>query len=142
MYTLFEAGIPSYNTEDEQRFISENYVKATNISIDYAVMENSPNVFVLPASFDWNDLGTWGSLYDKISRQTGENVAVNARLETRNADGNMIYTGSNKIVCIEGLDDFIIVDRDDVLLIMPKEKEQEIKDLRARIGDQFGDHHI
>ncbi|MEG1266416.1 MAG: mannose-1-phosphate guanylyltransferase, partial [Myroides sp.] len=68
MYQLFQAGYSTFNTSEEKQFITENYSKAENISIDYAVMEKADNVFILPATFDWNDLGTWGSLYDKLPK--------------------------------------------------------------------------
>ena len=68
LYSLFVRGMPVYNSEFEQAFIQDNYGKAENISVDYAIMEKSENVFVLAATFDWNDLGTWGSLYDKLDK--------------------------------------------------------------------------
>ena len=74
MYGLFNEGFDKLNTEAEADFVAENYGKSENISIDYAVMENAKNVFVLPATFDWNDLGTWGSLYDKLPKDANENA--------------------------------------------------------------------
>ena len=127
MYSLFEKGYEVYNTESEQVFIDENYAKSENISIDYAVMENAENVYVLPATFDWNDLGTWGSLHDKLEKDDNNNAVVNAKVLMENASNNIIRTDKDKTVVIEGLDNFIIVDRGDVLLIYPKDKEQDIK---------------
>ena len=80
MYHLFTKGNLVYNTPDEDQFISTHYEKAENISVDYAIMEVSTDVYVISATFDWNDLGTWGSLYDKISDNSSENAVVNARL--------------------------------------------------------------
>ncbi|GEP50249.1 mannose-1-phosphate guanylyltransferase [Flavobacterium noncentrifugens] len=127
MNALFQKGIESYNTADEVRFINENYAAAENISIDYAVMENAENVYVLPATFDWNDLGTWGSLHEKLGKDENNNAVVNARVILENASNNIIRTDSKKIIIIDGLDDFIIVDKDNILLIYPKSKEQDIK---------------
>lgn len=127
MYTLFDYGYDTYNTGSEKSFIAENYLNAANISIDYAIMENADNVFVLPASFDWNDLGTWGSLHEKLAKDENNNTVVNARLFIENASDNIIRTDSGKTVIIDGISNFIVVDRDDILLIYPKEKEQEIK---------------
>ena len=101
-------------------------------------MESSKNVFVLPAEFDWNDLGTWGSLYDKLDKDTNNNAVVNARILTDDAFGNMIRTKSDKIVVIDGLQDYIIVDKDEVLLIYPKSKEQDIKTVLQKVKDKFG----
>ena len=133
MYRLFESGANVYNTSEEKAFIAENYSKAENISIDYAVMEKADNVHVLPATFDWNDLGTWGSLYDKLPKDNFENAMVNGKLFVENASNNVIRTNPNKMVVIGDLDDYIIVDKDDVLLIYPKKKEQEIKQIVAKI---------
>lgn len=142
LYQLFEKGITVYNTDLEDDFISDNYGKSENISVDYAIMEKSKNVYVLPATFDWNDLGTWGSLYDKIADGKKDNAVVNARTLIKDASGNMIRSTKGKIVVVDGLHDFIIVDKEDVLLIFPKEKEQDIKQLRQNVKDTFGDQYV
>lgn len=142
LFELFEKGMEHYNTPSEAGFIAEHYPKAENISVDYAIMEDSKNVHVLPATFDWNDLGTWGSLYDKLDKDADNNAVVNSRTLTTDASGNMIRTKKDKIVVIDGLSDFIIVDKDDVLLIFPKTKEQDIKQTRTKVGDSFGEHYI
>lgn len=136
MYDLFASGDATYNTELEKSFIAENYSKAENISIDYAVMEKAQQVFVLPATFDWNDLGTWGSLYDKLPKDANENAMVNGKLFVENASNNVVRTNPNKMVVIGDLDDYIIVDKDDVLLIYPKKKEQEIKQIVTNINKE------
>ena len=140
-YELFEAGVSCYNTSTEKSFIQENYPKAENISIDYAILENSKSIFVLPATFDWNDLGTWGSLYDKLNKDGNNNAIVNSRVIAEDASGNMIRTVKDKIVVIEGLDDYIIIDKKDVLMIYPKSKEQDIKQVLAKVKEKFGDKY-
>lgn len=139
MYGLFEKGQAAWGTPDEEEFILKNYPLAENISIDFGIMEKAENVFVKKAGFDWNDLGTWGSLYDKLPKTTGDNAVVNADTMFENAAGNLVYTGSKKLVVVEDLDDFLIVDKDDVLLIYPRKKEQEIKELLQAVGKKFGD---
>lgn len=141
LFALFEKGIDAYNTNSEDSFIKENYAKAENISVDYAIMENSQNVFVLPATFDWNDLGTWGSLYDKLNKDTAQNVVINSKLLAEDASGNLIRTKHKKIVVIEGLNDFIVVENDEVLLIFPKAKEQDIKKVLQMVKQKFGEHY-
>ncbi|OIQ18823.1 mannose-1-phosphate guanylyltransferase [Lacinutrix sp. MedPE-SW] len=141
LFKLFESGVDVYNTDFEDDFIRDNYGKAENISVDYAIMEKSKNVFVLPATFDWNDLGTWGSLYDKLEKDSDKNAVVNARTLTHNASGNMIRTKNNKIVVVDGLQDYIIVDKDEVLLIYPKTKEQDIKKVLQNVKDEFGENY-
>jgi mannose-1-phosphate guanylyltransferase len=134
MHALFMKGYDSYNTNSEQQFIAENYASAENISIDYAVMENAKNVYVLPAEFDWNDLGTWGSLHEKLEKDDYNNAVVNATVILENASNNIIRTEGTKLIVVDGLNDYIIVDKDDVLLIYPKNKEQEIKGIVSRLN--------
>jgi len=139
LFNLFEQGIDVYNTDFEDDFVRDNYGKSENISVDYAIMEKSNNVFVLPATFDWNDLGTWGSLYDKLDKDNDNNAVVNARVLTEDASGNMIRSNKNKVVVIDGLKDYIIVDKNEVLLIFPKKKEQDIKKVLQQVKDKFGE---
>ncbi|MFK7782147.1 mannose-1-phosphate guanylyltransferase, partial [Psychroserpens sp.] len=141
LYQLFEKGIEVYNTDFEDDFVRDNYGKAENISVDYAIMESSQNVYVLPATFDWNDLGTWGSLYDKLDKDDNNNAVVNARTLTEDASGNMIRTKGDKIVVVDGLQDYIIVDKDEVLLIFPKTKEQDIKKVLQNVKSTFGEDY-
>ena len=131
MNALFQQGFDNYNTSSEKQFINENYANAENISIDYAVMEKANNVYVLPATFDWNDLGTWGQLHEKLDKDEQNNAVVNATVILENASNNIIRAEGKKLVIVDGLDDFIIVDKDDVLLIYPKGKEQDIKRITA-----------
>lgn len=140
LYQLFEKGVASYNTINEVDFIKENYAKAENISVDYAIMETSNNVFVLPATFDWNDLGTWGSLYDKLDKDANQNAIVNAQTLIQDATGNMIRAPKGKVVVVDGINDYIIVDKEEVLLIFPKAKEQDIKTVLQSVKDKFGDN--
>ncbi|MEY2692354.1 MAG: hypothetical protein RIT03_744 [Bacteroidota bacterium] len=133
MFGLFMQGWSTYSTADEAAFIASHYSQADNVSIDYAVMESAPNVYVLPATFDWNDLGTWGSLHEKLDKDAHNNAVVNAKVLLQNTSSNIISTAKDKIVVIDGLHDFIIVDKDNVLLIYPKAKEQEIKGIVAQL---------
>ncbi len=131
MNALFQSGFESYNTDSEKQFIEENYAKAENLSIDYAVMENATNVYVLPATFDWNDLGTWSSLHDKLEKDDQNNAVINATVILENASNNIIRADGKKLIVVDGLDDYIIVDKENVLLIYPKSKEQDIKRITA-----------
>jgi mannose-1-phosphate guanylyltransferase len=133
MNALFLKGIESYNTNSETTFINENYADSENVSIDYAILEKAKNVYVLPATFDWNDLGTWGSLHEKLDKDENNNAVVNATVLLKNASSNIISTSKDKLVIIDGLEDFIVVDKDNVLLIYPKSKEQEIKGIVASL---------
>ena len=140
-FNLFALGIPAYNSPEESGFIKENYPKAENISIDYAILEKSKAVYVLPASFDWNDLGTWGALYDKLPKDGDNNAIVNSKVIAQDARGNMIRSPKDKIVVVDGLNDYIIVDKEEVLLIYPKSKEQDIKEVLGKVKSKFGDQY-
>jgi mannose-1-phosphate guanylyltransferase len=134
MNDLFQKGMESYNTIDEKAFIDQNYALSDNISIDYAIMENAKNVYVLPASFDWNDLGTWGSLHEKLNKDENNNAVINAKVFLENATNNIVRSDADKLIIIDGLHDYIIVDKEGVLLIYPKSKEQDIKAVVAKIN--------
>ena len=95
----------------------------------------------MPATFDWNDLGTWGSLYDKLDKTDAKNAIVNARVLAEDTSGNMIRTSSDKIVVVDGLENYIIVDKEEVLLIYPKKKEQDIKQVLKKVKDTYGEKY-
>ena len=138
MLALFKLGETVWNTTDENNFIKENYSKSENISIDFGIMEKANNVQVLPVDFGWNDLGTWGSLYNKLEKKEDHNAVVGAQTIFRDASGNMVKTQSGKRVVIQGLQDFIVVEKEDVLLICPKSAEQDIKEITQEVESNFG----
>jgi len=140
MFNLFAEGETTLNTSKEKAFVKERYQEAQNISIDYAIMEKSDAVFVIPASFKWSDLGTWGSLYEELPKDKNDNAVVKAQLMPDEASGNIIYTHNSKVVVIEGLKDYIVVDHENVLLIVPKEKEQDIKEIRNKVMEKFDEN--
>ncbi|HPF11470.1 MAG TPA: mannose-1-phosphate guanylyltransferase [Flavobacteriaceae bacterium] len=141
MYGLFVKGMDVFNTPSEAEFIQAHYHLAENISIDYAIMEKAPNVFVKEASFDWNDLGTWGALHEKLDKDPFGNAVVRALPYLKDAKGNMIYSDRPKLIVVDGVDDYIIVDKENVLLLYPKSKEQNIKKLLTEISHTFGENY-
>lgn len=142
MMTLFTEESHVWNTSSEMDFINNNYPKAENISIDFGIMERANNVQILPVDFGWNDLGTWGSLYQKLEKDSQENAVVGAKTIFRDANRNMVKTQSGKRVVIQGLQDFIVVEKDDVLLICPKSAEQDIKEITSEVKDTFGEDFV
>lgn len=131
MIDILDDGNNVYNTDFEDDFIKSNYEKCENISIDFGIMERANNVHVLPVDFGWNDLGTWGSLYQKLNKDSQQNAVVGANTLCRDANGNMISTTNGKKVILQGLSDFIVVEKDDVILICPRKDEQDIKQIAA-----------
>lgn len=138
MLHLFEGGKSVWNTDLEDDFIENNYSKSTNVSIDFGIMEKATNVHVLPVNFDWNDLGTWGSLYNKLPKDSNKNATVGGEVIYRDAANNIVRTQTGKRVVIQGLHNYIVVEKDDVLLICPKNKEQEIKEITTEFISKFG----
>ncbi|MEX2349300.1 MAG: mannose-1-phosphate guanylyltransferase [Flavobacteriaceae bacterium] len=137
LHQLFQAGISDYNTSKEESFIKEKYPSAENISIDYAILEKASNVYMLPASFDWNDLGTWGSLYEKLPKDEQNNAVVRANTLLIDSKNNIIQTDKDKCIVVSNLTDYIIVDKGKTLIIVPKEKEQEIKQIQEAAKTLF-----
>lgn len=142
MFELFEKGTDYWNTKDEMSFINDNYEWAENVSIDYGIMEKSTNTYVLPVDFGWNDLGTWGSLYEKLEKDDQLNAVIGGASILREASNNMIRTNPNKKIVIQGLSDFIIIENEDVLLICPKHQEQDIKEITQKVKTSFGNDYI
>ena len=138
MDELFKKGNHFWNTENEFDFINTHYEKAENISIDYGIMEKATNSFVLPVDFGWNDLGTWGSLYDKLEKDAQNNALIGGEVIFRNASNNMVKTTSHKKVVIQGLNDYIVIENEDVILICPKQQEQDIKQITLDVKKEFG----
>ena len=138
---LFKEGIDKYNTPNEAEFIETTYSKCTNISIDYGIMEKADNVHVLCADIGWSDLGTWGSLYDVSEKDSANNVNKGKHTFMYDSKKCLISLPGNKIAVIQGLEDSIVVDTDDVLLICKKKEEQRIKqfvnDVKLDLGDSY-----
>lgn len=140
-FKLFSKGEEGFNTIEEKSFIKENYPAAENISIDYGILEKEQGtVYVIPATFDWSDLGTWGSLYTESLKDEDNNVILNARLLAQNATGNIVSSDKNKVVVIEGINEHVIVDENEILLIVPRAKEQDIKAIRESVQKKFGEN--
>jgi mannose-1-phosphate guanylyltransferase len=118
----------AFNTDREQLYIDEVYPQTENISIDYAILERADNVFTIPADIGWSDLGTWNSLHAYLSTGSGK-VSVGKNIHLLDCEDIMVMSDNDKTIVIKGLNDYIIVDEDNSLLIYPKSKEQEIKEV-------------
>jgi len=112
-----------------------------NISIDYGILEKADNVYVIPSSFGWSDLGTWGSAYENLEKDYHENAVAGNNVVLFDCSKNIVHTTDDKLILLQGLDDFIVVDSKDALLICKKENEQNIKEylseIKRNIGDKF-----
>ncbi len=142
MNELFVAEQEHFNTTNEQEAIDRIYPQCTNISIDYGIMEKADNVYVMPSSFGWSDLGTWNSAYENMEKDYFGNAVAGKTVMVIDATKNVVHVDDKKLVLLQGLDDFIIVDTKDVLLICKKEKEQEIKEYVAEVKRNIGDKFL
>ena len=132
-----------YCTAQEQEFINANYASCPNISIDFAVMEKAPNVYVECVDFGWSDLGTWGSLYDNAPQHDADgNVTQHGQNLLYNSHNNVIAVSGDKVVVLSGLDNYIVADVDDALLIVPKDEEQRIRLYVNEVRAQFGEKYL
>ena len=133
MYDIFEEGKIFYNNDKEIEFINRMYASCKNISVDYGIMEKSDNVYVYPANFGWSDLGTWGSLYNHLPYDNKKNAVQGDNVMLYDSYNNIINMPNKKIVVIQGLDNYIVVEHEGILLICKKEQEQRIKDFVANL---------
>jgi mannose-1-phosphate guanylyltransferase len=105
-------------------------------------MEKAENVYVIPSSFGWSDLGTWNSAYENLERDDRENAIAGKNVVAIDASKCMVHAPDKKLLVLQGLEDFIIVDTEDVLLICKKDKEQDIKDYVAEVKKSIGDKFL
>lgn len=141
IYDAFMEASAEILTKTENQAIEKAFITCPSISIDYGIMEKAPNVYTLPSSFGWSDLGTWASLYTEKEKDYFKNAVNGKNVVVYDSTNNIINVSDEKLVVIQGLENFIVVDTDDVLLICNKEEEQRIKefthDIKMKKGDKF-----
>lgn len=130
-----------YNTPGEKEFVAKAFSMCPNVSIDTAIMEKAKNVSVIPAQFGWSDLGTWASLYEQYEKDYLGNAVSGKNVMIYDSDNCMVMVPEKKLVVLQGLEDYIVVDTEEVLLICRKDREQEIKqivaDIKRKKGERF-----
>jgi mannose-1-phosphate guanylyltransferase len=136
------SSVTAYNTEFEHEQIAKAYPQCTNISIDYGIMEKAKNVLVIPSYFGWCDLGTWNSAYDNSEKDYLGNAVFGKNVMIIDASQCMIKAKDDKLVVLQGLENFIVVDTDDVLLVCERNREQQIKDYVAEVKRNKGDKFL
>jgi mannose-1-phosphate guanylyltransferase len=142
IHTRFNRGLNKYNTPEEKVFIEEEYPMCQNISIDYGIMEKADNVYMLVADFGWSDLGTWGSLYDLAKKDEQNNATLKCKSFFIESENNLITLSDGKLAVVQGLDDYIVVESDNVLLICKKTEEQRIKQFVADVNMKYGGTYL
>ncbi len=139
---LFKKGIDVYNTPGEESFIQETYPVCKNISIDYGIMEKAPNVYVRISDFGWSDLGTWGSLHDIRDKDEQGNAINGNNVMVYDTADCIINMPADKLVVINGLKDFIVVEEEGTLLICRKSDEQQIRQIVNDVKIEKGEKYV
>ncbi len=142
MNSIFSEGDDKYNTGKEKAFIENAYSKCRNISIDYGIMEKADNVFVLTSDFGWSDLGTWGSLHEQSVKDKQNNVIRGDNVMIYDVRNCLINVPDNKLVVLQGLKDFIVVESKNALLVCRIKDEQKIKNIVRDVEMQQGGKFI
>lgn len=142
MNEVFSQATEAYNTQSEFDVINTLYSQCTNISIDYGIMEKAKNVYVIPSYFGWCDLGTWESAYENSEKDYLGNAVYGDNVMIVDASECMIKTPKDKLIVVQGLEQFIVVDTDDVLLICERNREQQIKEYVAEVKRNKGDKFL
>jgi mannose-1-phosphate guanylyltransferase len=139
---LFRQASGIYNTSLEKNAIKDIYEVCKNISIDYGIMEKADNVRVFAADFGWSDLGTWGALYRLRTKDEHGNTITGNRVKLYNSKNCIVNIPKNKIVILEGLEDYIVVENDDILLVCKREDEQLVRQYVTDVQVDFGEKYI
>jgi len=138
---VFKEGWDNYNTSTEREFVARAYTTCKNISIDYSVMEKAQNSYVRASIFGWSDLGTWGSLYTHIHKDDHKNALIGKNVITYDCNNCIVHMPNDKLVVLQGLNDYIVVESKGVLMICKKEDEQQIRnfvnDVKVKKGEKF-----
>jgi len=142
MFDVFAADKDKFNTEGEKAALEHIYPLCTNISIDFGIMEKADNVYIIPSSFGWSDLGTWNSAYENLEKDYLDNAVAGDNVLVIDATKCMVHAPNQKLVVLQGLDNVIVVDTKDVLLICQRDKEQEIKEYVAEVKRNKGDQYL
>lgn len=125
--SIFEGLMPYYDTDEEQNKIDESYPQCKNISVDYAILEKAEEIFVFPASFSWSDLGTWNSLREQSDMDKYGNVCIGDNIKLYDTYNTIVHTCNKKEVIVEGLDGYVVAEKEGNLLVCRLSEEQRIK---------------
>ena len=128
---IFEGMQNVLGTKDEQAAIRERFPQCENISIDYAILEKADEIYCFPASFGWSDLGTWGSLRENTVQDAGGNAVIGSNVKLYETKNCVVHVAQERRVVVQGLDGYIVAEKDNTLLICKLSEEQRIKEFSA-----------
>ncbi len=138
----FSEGKDLFNTPDEKKFVDASFPFCPNISIDYGILEKADNVYVNISNFGWSDLGTWGALHEISDRDGEGNASLHCKTLFVESTDNVVAMSEDKLVVLQGLDDYIVAESDNVLMICKKSEEQRIKHFVTDVKFRYGDEYI
>jgi mannose-1-phosphate guanylyltransferase len=142
MYEVFAGENEAYNTSNEQDAVDRMYPLCSSVSIDIGIMEKADNVYIIPSSFGWSDLGAWNSAYDNMDKDALGNALNSQNMMVVDAANNVVYANPDKLIVLQGLEEFIVVDTADVLLICKRDQEQTIKEYTQEIKRNKGERYL
>ena len=133
---------PNYTDEDELAYVEANYPRYPNLSLDYAILEQSRNVFVMKCDFGWADMGTWHAIYEAMSKVQDDNVVLDSQVEMEDCHNNIIKLPKGRLGVFSGLEGYIVAEQDNVLMICKKGDSSALvkkyaNEVQIKYGDEF-----
>jgi mannose-1-phosphate guanylyltransferase len=138
LFEIFNATYPELDTDNEAAAIREAYERSRNVSIDLGIMEKAENVHVIPSSFDWSDVGTWRSVHEQMEQDYLGNAVIGQVMAFDSANNLVQVNDPKKLVVLQGVNGFVVVDTGDVLLICKMEDEQQIRAVVSEVKKTHG----
>ena len=138
----YDEKYPVFSVETENAYMKENFPSYPNISIDYAILEKSNDVYVMKCDFGWADLGTWHSIYEAMKKGENDNVVIDSDVLMEDCHNNIVKLPEGKLAVLNGLDGFIVAEKDNVLLVCRKEDSSAlvrkyVNEVQIKKGDEF-----
>ena len=130
------------SVEEENELAQRQFQYYPNLSIDHSILERSEEVYVMKCSFGWADLGTWHGIYEARSKSADDNVIIDSDVIIDESHNNIVKLPKGRLAVINGLDGYIVAEKDNVLLICKKEDSSDlirkyITEVQIRKGDEF-----
>ena len=135
--------LPDYTYEQEMAYVEENYPRYPNLSLDYAILEQSDGVFVMKCDFGWADMGTWHAIYEAMSKVKDDNVVIDSRVEMEDCHNNIIKLPKDRLGVFSGLEGYIVVEQDNVLMICKKSDSSAlVKKYANEVAIKYGEEFV
>ena len=134
---------PGYTLDEELEYVEQNYPRYPNLSLDYAILEQSDNVYVMKCNFGWADMGTWHAIYEAISKVEDDNVILDSHVEMEDCRNNIIMLPKDRLGVFSGLDGYIVVEQDNVPMICKKgDSSALVKKYASEVQIKYGNEFV